>query len=64
VLEPNHSGLLPLQAGRVGMMRSGRLLAEDSPHSLLHTFMLSSLEDVFLKLCVKESADAEVILPF
>ena len=41
-------------------MRSGRLLAEDSPHSLLNSFMLSSLEDVFLKLCVKESANAEV----
>jgi hypothetical protein len=42
------------------MMRSGRLLAEDTPHNLLTRFSLGSLEDVFLKLCVKESTNPEV----
>lgn len=35
-------------------MRSGRLLAEDSPQNLLSMHNLNSLEDVFLKLCIKE----------
>ena len=38
------------------MMRSGHLLAEKSPHNLLTTYGLRSLEDVFLKLCVKEGS--------
>lgn len=38
-------------------MRSGRLLAEDSPHNLLVNHNLISLEDVFLKLCMKENTD-------
>ena len=40
-------------ADRVGLMRQGRLLAEDSPENLLTIFNLSSLEDVFLALCTK-----------
>ena len=36
------------------MMRSGRLLAEESPQSLLNSHNLTSLEDVFLKLCMKD----------
>jgi hypothetical protein len=36
------------------MMRSGFLLAEDSPQNLLNKHNLVSLEDVFLKLCVKQ----------
>ena len=35
-------------------MRSGRLLAQDSPHNLLSTYGLDSLEDVFLQLCMKD----------
>ena len=35
-------------------MRSGRLLAEESPQSLLNSHNLTSLEDVFLKLCMKD----------
>lgn len=35
-------------------MRSGHLLAEESPHNLLTLYGLSSLEDVFLKLCMKD----------
>lgn len=40
-------------ADRVGLMRQGRILAEDSPQNLLRIFNLSSLEDVFLALCTK-----------
>lgn len=39
------------------MMRSGFLLAEDSPQNLLNKHNLVSLEDVFLKLCVKQQVD-------
>ena len=39
---------------KIGMMRSGRLLAEESPQSLLESHNLTSLEDVFLKLCMKD----------
>ena len=35
-------------------MRSGRLLAEDSPANLLKLHQCISLEDVFLKLCMKD----------
>ncbi|XP_057369450.1 ABC transporter G family member 20-like [Daphnia carinata] len=41
------------QAHTVGMMRSGRLLVEDSPEKLLRTFQLSSLEDVFVQFCIR-----------
>lgn len=34
-------------------MRSGHLLVEESPKILLYSHGLDSLEDVFLKLCVK-----------
>ena len=34
-------------------MRSGVLLAEESPQTLLSMYGLSSLEDVFLELCMK-----------
>jgi hypothetical protein len=37
------------------MMRSGRLLAEDSPENLLRDTNLSSLENVFLELCMKNN---------
>ena len=45
------------------MMRSGYLLAEDSPQSLLLIHGLDSLEDVFLKLCVKSEADDSAVCP-
>lgn len=35
-------------------MRSGRLLTEDSPENLLRDYNLPSLENVFLKLCMKD----------
>ena len=42
------------------MMRSGRLLAEDSPDKLLAHYNLSSLEDVFLKLCINQGVNKGV----
>merc|ERR1719350_1734959 len=38
-------------AARVGFMRDGRLLAENSPAELLREHSASSLEGVFLQLC-------------
>lgn len=42
------------QAHTIGLMRSGRLLAEESPHVLLSMYQCTSLEDVFLKLSRKQ----------
>nr|QST15012.1 ABCH-like protein [Diaphanosoma celebensis] len=42
------------QAHTIGLMRSGHLLAEESPQALLSLHNMSSLEDVFLKLCMKD----------
>lgn len=39
-------------------MRSGRLLAEESPQVLLQTYGCQSLEEVFLKLSRKQGNDA------
>ena len=41
-------------ADRVGFMRGGRLLAEGSPSSLMIQHSLTSLESVFLTLCVSD----------
>merc|ERR1719431_1239489 len=38
-------------AHRVGFMREGRLLAEDSPQALIAQYSAGSLEEVFLTLC-------------
>lgn len=40
-------------------MRSGRLLAEESPDSLLQRHNLTSLEDVFLTLCRRDGNDKD-----
>ncbi|XP_048506039.1 ABC transporter G family member 23 isoform X2 [Athalia rosae] len=42
------------QAHMIGLMRSGRLLAEQSPGTLLTMYHCASLEDVFLKLSRKQ----------
>lgn len=42
------------QADAIGLMRSGRLLAEESPDALLLRHNMTSLEDVFLTLCRKD----------
>ena len=39
---------------QVGLMRSGRLLAESPPLHLMETHGLPTLEDVFLKLCQQD----------
>lgn len=44
------------QANVVGLMRQGRLLAEDSPDSLMAEHGMESLEEVFLKLCISDSS--------
>jgi len=46
-------------ADRVGFMRGGRLLAEGSPSSLMIQHSLSSLESVFLTLCVSDQYKKE-----
>lgn len=48
------------QAHNIGLMRSGRLLAEESPQVLLTTYGCASLEEVFLKLSRKQASDAEL----
>ncbi|CAF3754855.1 unnamed protein product [Rotaria socialis] len=42
------------KANRVGLMRSGRMLAEDEPSRLLTKYNQTSLENVFLFLCVED----------
>lgn len=44
------------QANVVGLMRHGKILAENSPEELMRIYDLSNLEDVFLKLCVTDSS--------
>uniref|UniRef100_A0A6B2E541 Putative abc transporter n=1 Tax=Phlebotomus kandelakii TaxID=1109342 RepID=A0A6B2E541_9DIPT len=43
------------QAHLIGLMRGGKLLAEESPDNLLQQFNCQSLEDVFLKLAVMQN---------
>ncbi|XP_053976396.1 ABC transporter G family member 23-like [Hylaeus volcanicus] len=43
------------QAGIIGLMRSGKLLAEESPTKLMEIHNLDSLEDVFLKLSKRQN---------
>lgn len=40
-------------------MRSGRLLAEESPRALLSMYHCQSLEEVFLKLSRKQGTDGQ-----
>lgn len=44
------------QANVVGLMRHGKLLAEDSPDNLMSQHKMDNLEDVFLKLCISDSS--------
>ena len=48
------------EAHRVGMMRAGRLLAENSPARLVATYNQPSLEAVFLALCSKVSSQKSI----
>lgn len=49
------------QAHCIGLMRSGRLLAEESPQALLRMYSCISLEDVFLKLSRKQGQSNQVV---
>ncbi|KAL0861157.1 hypothetical protein ABMA27_009649 [Loxostege sticticalis] len=49
------------QAHCIGLMRSGRLLAEESPQALLTMYSCISLEDVFLKLSRKQGQTNPVV---
>ncbi|KAH3702532.1 hypothetical protein DPMN_077556 [Dreissena polymorpha] len=53
------------QAGKVGFMRNGRILAEENPMKIIEKFHLNSLESVFLKLCEadKEGTPPDLALP-
>ncbi|CAF4598922.1 unnamed protein product, partial [Rotaria sp. Silwood2] len=42
------------KANRVGLMRSGRMLAEDESNHLLNQYNETSLENVFLHLCYED----------
>lgn len=48
------------QAHTIGLMRSGRLLAEESPQNLLTQYRCTNLEEVFLKLSRKQGQNNEV----
>ncbi|KAJ6637729.1 ABC transporter G family member 20, partial [Pseudolycoriella hygida] len=48
------------QAHTIGLMRSGRLLAEESPQTLLTMYGCHNLEDVFLKLSRKQGNTDEL----
>ncbi|XP_065204441.1 ABC transporter G family member 23-like [Planococcus citri] len=45
------------QAHTIGLMRDGKLLAEDSPEQLMVQFNVETLEDVFLALCTKQTTE-------
>ncbi|XP_069115666.1 ABC transporter G family member 20-like isoform X2 [Argopecten irradians] len=45
------------QANTVGLMRGGRLLAEEEPNVLIQQHHINSLEAVFLKLCQNDTMD-------
>ncbi|KAL0114313.1 hypothetical protein PUN28_011521 [Cardiocondyla obscurior] len=47
------------QAHTIGLMRSGRLLAEEAPRTLLQIYNCASLEEVFLKLSRKQGQYAQ-----
>ncbi|XP_040161258.1 ABC transporter G family member 20 [Anopheles arabiensis] len=47
------------QAGFIGLMRNGILLAEDSPINILERFSCTSLEEAFLNLCQKHGPSEE-----
>ncbi|XP_012159848.1 ABC transporter G family member 23 isoform X3 [Ceratitis capitata] len=48
------------QAHTIGLMRSGHLLAEESPSVLLSMYKCISLEEVFLKLSRQQSQKGEI----
>lgn len=52
---------------QIGLMRNGKLLAEDSPTNLMNKYNTSILEEIVVQLCLRDEAkqpeeEAEVIL--
>jgi hypothetical protein len=45
---------------QIGLMRSGKLLGEESPQVLLSMYGCQSLEEVFLKLSRKQGSSCNV----
>lgn len=45
------------QATKIGFMRGGVLLAEDSPNNIISTFNTDTLEEAFLMLCKKQGSE-------
>ena len=52
------------QASVVGLMRNGYLLAEENPVKLMENYNLATLEDVFLKLCMNQNNQVNILLLF
>ncbi|XP_037028450.1 ABC transporter G family member 20-like [Bradysia coprophila] len=48
------------QAHMIGLMRSGRFLAEESPQTLMAMYSCTNLESIFLKLSRKQGTSNEV----
>ncbi|CAF4624595.1 unnamed protein product [Rotaria socialis] len=51
------------KADRVGLMRNGRMLAEDEPSLLLNKYNQTSLENVFLQLCCQDQNRLQEQMP-
>ncbi|XP_017873335.1 PREDICTED: uncharacterized protein LOC108620848 [Drosophila arizonae] len=51
----NQNILLTLQTASIGLLRGGKMLAEESPDYLRQQYNADSLEDVFLKLSVMQN---------
>ena len=49
------------QADCVGLMRNGILLAEDTPSNILQRHEVDSLEEAFLRLCVKRGISEDAV---
>uniref|UniRef100_T1J7I8 ABC transporter domain-containing protein n=1 Tax=Strigamia maritima TaxID=126957 RepID=T1J7I8_STRMM len=47
------------QANKVGLMRNGKILAENPPNFLMNHYNLGSLEEVFLKLCQEDAVEID-----
>ena len=45
------------QANTVGIMREGKLLAQEDPETFMQRFQASTLESAFLHLCQQDMKD-------
>jgi ABC-type proline/glycine betaine transport system ATPase subunit len=50
------------QSHQVGLLRKGRLLAEDSPRKIMRTCGTNHMDEVFLRLSRKQSTGAECLV--